>query len=409
MSRERDTRAIHEDPDKSKTSSESSQSHNSGQQQTAKAQTYDMREDGGAVSSETPSFWQRTTQEWKDELQRMRRRGANWWRMLKGYRPPIGASPYSLIMQRNKMELRRYSLFDLKSEAVHPKIPVLIVPSTINRSYILDLQPGKSLVEYLIGQDLDVFMIDWGKPTSEDRYISFDDHVEHLLGAAIDNISRLTGHKQIHLIGHCLGGMLTLVYTALHPNRVCRLINLTSPVDLRHGGMLSTWAKFANPRLLINAFGNAPWPLLQLSFHTLKPMLFLQKTAWFYERLWDDHTVDNIIALETWANDNVSIAGQFFCTYIEEIYQKNALFDGTLVVKGRRVDLTTIHQPVLNVAAQGDHIAPEQSVMALAQLIPHTQNLLLRGGHIGAVISKYASQKLWPKISAFLSGDKEQI
>lgn len=360
----------------------------------------------------------RWAQEWKEELTRGQQRVRNWFRLLGGYKPAIGATPSEVVMRRNKMAVRRYFPTtpdqgnDREHGAEHPsslsRCPVLLVPSVINRSYILDLQPGKSVVEYLVNAGLDVYLIDWGKPGAEDQYLSFDDYIDHLLRGAIQRIFRLTGTQQIHLVGHCLGGMLTLTYAALYPEEVKSLLNMTTPVDLRHGGILQTWTKPMDPDLMVDALGNAPWPLLQASFHMLKPMLQIQKVAWLYERLWDDNTIDSFISLETWSNDNVSISGEFFRTYIKEIYQRNALYNGSLVVNGRQVDIGTIQQPVLNIAAQGDHIAPEASVLGLVDRVPHTENMVLPGGHIGAVISSRASRTLWPQLVSFLRQHSSQ-
>ncbi len=354
-----------------------------------------------ATQQPKPDPFSKMAGEWGEEVKRGQMRWRNFVRLLQGYKPPIGATPSDIVFRRNKVTMRRYHRSPEVVASAPETLPVLLVPSVINRSYILDLQPGKSVVEYLANAGLDVFLLDWGKPTSEDRYQTYDDYIEHLLKGAVRKIQRLTGHDRIHLLGHCLGGMLTLTYAALYPNDVGAMLNMTTPVDLRHGGILKTWTQPMDPDLMIDALGNAPWPLLQASFHMLKPMLQLQKTAWIYERLWDDNTIDSFISLETWSNDNVHIAGEFFRTYIREIYQNNALYNGTLVVKGRRADISTLTHPVMNIAAQGDHIAPEASVVGLIDRVPQTQNLVLPGGHIGAVISRRAAKKLWPQLVDF--------
>lgn len=345
-------------------------------------------------------------QEWVGEMTRGMHRSRNAWRLLGGYRPEIAATPADVVFERNKMRLLRYRSTATELHA-HP---LLLVPSVINRHYILDLQPGKSLVEYFVNEGFDVFIIDWGKPGAEDQYITFDDVIELQLDAAVRKVVRLSGSSQIHLVGHCLGGLLTLVYASLHPKRVASMMNITTPVDLRKGGILRSWTEFMDVDQMVDALGNAPWPLLQASFHMLKPMALLQKTAWIYEKLWDDYTVDSFLALETWSNDNVSISGEFYRTYIKELYQNNALFEGTLQIRGWPVDLSKITVPVFNVAAKGDHIAPEESIVALSEKIPQTQNLLVSGGHIGGVISRRASRTLWPQMAEFFRNvvQKEQ-
>ncbi len=357
----------------------------------------------------TETLWSRWAREWGEEIERGQKRWVNGMRLLRGERPPIGATPCDIVMRRNKMVMKRYRRSPEALSKYPDALPVLLVPSVINRSYILDLQPGKSVVEFLSQAGLDVFLMDWGKPGAEDQYQTFDDTIDYILRGAIRRIQRLTARSKIHLLGHCLGGMLTLTYASLYPDEVASLLNITSPVDLRHGGILKTWTGPMDPDLMVDALGNAPWPLLQTSFHMLKPMMQLQKTAWFYERLWKDNTIDNFVPLDTWSNDNVSIAGEFFRTYIKKIYQENGLFNGTLMVNGRRVDIAKLKHPVLNIAARGDHIAPEASVVALKERVPQTENRVLPGGHIGAVISRRARQTLWPQLVDFFVRENNTI
>ena len=349
------------------------------------------------------------------ETSRLLKRSRNAMRLITGSLPRVGQTPHHVVFQRNKMSLLRY---ECPKDTANPEdngtetipeelrtersnIPILIVPSVINRHYILDLQKDRSFVEYLVKQGFDVFVISWGKVTEEDRYQTFDDYIEMLVEPSVRRICRFTGHDKIHLVGHCLGGIMALPYAALYPERIASFLNLTGPVDLRHGGILRRWTDSMDVDVMVDALGNAPWPLLQTTFHMMKPMGLLQKTAWFYEQLWKSDVVDSFVALETWANDNVSLSGEFFRTYIKEIYQKNALYNGTLIVRGRRVDLSKITVPVYNVAAKNDHIATEASVLALKDVVPQTENLVVYGGHVGVVVSRSASKKVWPKIVAF--------
>lgn len=336
------------------------------------------------------------------ESQRLLQRSRNMIRILRKPRADVGQTPHHIVFQRDTMSVARYDR-PADSVTAAQALPVLIIPSLINRSYILDLQPGKSFVEYLRDQGFDVFLADWGKPQAEAQYISFDDYIELWIGGAVRRVLRLTGAPKLHLVGHCLGGMLTMIYASLHQKQIVSLLNITTPIDLRHGGILKQWTDPMDVALMTEALGNAPWPLLQSTFHMMKPMGLLQKTAWIYENLWNDHTVNSFMALETWSNDNVSIPGSFFRTYIHELYQNNALYEGTLTIHGRAVDLKRLHVPVMNVAAEGDHIAPQASVFALKDHIPHTQNISRAGGHIGGVISRRASKQLWPDIADFLS------
>ena len=105
---------------------------------------------------------------------------------LPSRRPKVAPSAHDVVFRENKWSLLRY-----RSEKRRFRTPVLLVPSMINRHYVLDLMPGKSLVEYLVGQGHDVFCIDWGTPGPEDRFLGFDEIVDGYLGRAIRQSARI--------------------------------------------------------------------------------------------------------------------------------------------------------------------------------------------------------------------------
>ena len=103
-------------------------------------------------------------------------------------------------------------LLHFRSEATVAK-PILLVPSLINRWYVLDLRPGASLVEALAGAGFDVWLLDWGVPEAEDRYLDWDSVLKRL-GRAVRRVQRETAHASIGLLGYCMGGTLSAIYAA---------------------------------------------------------------------------------------------------------------------------------------------------------------------------------------------------
>ncbi|MBN2360471.1 MAG: poly(R)-hydroxyalkanoic acid synthase subunit PhaC, partial [Deltaproteobacteria bacterium] len=196
------------------------------------------------------------------------------------------------------------------------------------------------------------------------------------------------------------------IATALRPERVHSLIALTTPIDFEDSGLLSAWARARalDLGLVVRALGNMPWSLLQASFQMLRPTLGLNKLKALTERLWDDAFVDGVLALETWGNDNVSFPGECYRQFIEELYRRNALRRGSLQVAGVAVDLGRITCPLLNVAAQYDNIVPRSSSRALNELAGSRDatELIVPGGHIGAVVSRRAMEQVWPAVQAWI-------
>lgn len=322
---------------------------------------------------------------------------------LPGRQPPrVGATPADTLHRENKWRLLRY-----RPAAGGPRhaTPVLLVPSLINRHYVLDLQPGRSLVEWLVGRGHDVYLIDWGTPAAEDRYLELDDICDRYIGRALRRTARAAGSERVHVLGYCLGGTLAAMHTALRPERVASLVALAAPISFTDDGLLSTWSRSPSFDVgaLVAGAGNVPWPLLQASFHMLRPTLGLAKLVGLIDRAWDDEFLDGFFATERWGNDNVSFPGAAYRRYIDELYKRDALVRGELSLTGQRVDLSRITCPTLAVTFEHDNIVPWRSAAALVDHVGarDKEQLHLRGGHIGAVVSRKAATGLWPELSRF--------
>jgi polyhydroxyalkanoate synthase subunit PhaC len=316
--------------------------------------------------------------------------------------PKVGQTPADVVHTENKWRLLRYRP---RPEGPAYRTPVLMVPALINRWYVLDLMPRKSFIEWLVARGHDVFMIDWGTPGSEDRFLTFDDIADRYLGRALRIAARSGDEGRAHLLGYCMGGILTAVHTAAHPDRVASLVQLAAPVSFHDDGLLSVWTRTRSfdVNALVGACGNVPQQLMQGAFHMLRPTLSLSKAAYLLDRAWDDHSLDGFLALETWGNDNVSLPGDFYRRYIEELYRDDALLGGTFTLSGRPVHLEAIHCPVLNITFENDGIVLWRSAAALLDHVSSVDkvHLHLPGGHVGAVVSSKAAQTLWPQVAEF--------
>ena len=320
-------------------------------------------------------------------------------RMTRG-RPQVGLTPADVVHRENKWRLLRYRPRKLKYET-----PVLLVPSLINRHYVLDLMPGKSFAEYLVAQGHDTYVIDWGTPQDEDRFVTFDDVCDRWLGRAVRVTARTAGTPAAHLLGYCLGGTLTAIYTAAPPEHVASLVELAAPIGFHDDGLLSAWTRTQSFDLdtLVDATGNVPWQLMQSAFHLLRPTLSLSKAVHVIDRAWDDEFLDGFLALESWGNDNVSFPGECYRRYVRELYRDNALVKGTFALSGRPAKLENIRCPVLDVTFVHDNIVPTESARVLLDHVSSVDKAELRlgGGHVGAVVSKKAATTLWPKLHDF--------
>ena len=314
--------------------------------------------------------------------------------------PLVGTTPHTVVWTENKWRLLRFS-----PQRPRFATPVLLVPSLINRWYVLDLGPGRSFIEWLVAQGHDVLCIDWGTPGAEDRYLTWDDFAGRYVGRAVRVASRFGRTGNVHLLGYCLGGTLTASYAAAFPEQVATLLALAAPIDFEYAGIMSTWTRTPtfDVAALVEAFGNVPWPLMQASFHMLRPTLRAAKTVALIDRAWDDEFLEGFLATERWGNDNVSFPGACYARYIDEMYRGNQLVRGSFSLAGRQAELAAIRCPTLALAFADDHIVPLKSAAPLVEHVSSADKQLVvqDGGHVGAVVSRKASQRLWPIMSKF--------
>lgn len=330
-------------------------------------------------------------------------------RHLAGGGPEVGTTPSDVIHRENKWELRHYRP-DPQADRLQTS-PVLLVPSLINRHYILDLIPEKSFVQYLLAQGHDVYIIDWGTPGDEDRLLGLDDYCDTYLGRAVRTVARRSSTDKTHLLGYCLGGTMTAIYAAADSGDLDTMALMAAPVDFHDDGLLSIWGRTDSIDVdaIVDAFGNMPWPLMQLGFHLLRPTMNLSKAVYALDKGTDDRFLEGFLALETWSNDNVSFPGKAFREYIDKLYRQNQLVNDEFALSGRRIVLSDIDCPVLNISFEHDHIVPAESATALNEHIDDEllNHVHLYGGHVGSVVSSKASDNLWPLISQWFAGQSQ--
>lgn len=338
-----------------------------------------------------------------DESWKTPARWRNALRLALGeLRPKLAQTPHDEVARWGRVRLLRF-----RPSGTPLPCPVLMIPSIINRWYVLDLRPGQSYIEHLVGRGIPVYVLDWGTPGPQDAWATMEDHILRWQGAAVRAACRDAGVAAVHLLGYCLGGTFAAAYTALRPERVAGLIALAAPVSFDDDGLLSSWAR--NPDLdvdrLVGALGSIPAVMLQASFGLLDPMAQTRKVAGFLEKLWDEGYVERFLALETWLGDNVAFPGATYLRHIKDLYRENALVKGSFLIGGTAVDLPAIACPLLTVLSRTDHIVPPSAASALHDLVASKDRTLLEleGGHIGITVGSRARDGLWTATADWLA------
>jgi len=322
----------------------------------------------------------------------------------------VGASPAETVYRVDKMRLQHY----LTEADPQFRTPLLFVFALVNRPYILDLRPGKSVVSHFIQRGFDTYNLDWGVPSDGDRFLDMEDYIEGYLNDVVDRVRHRTACERINILGYCMGGTMSAIYTALHPDKVKNLILLAAPVDWSNReNLLAKWTDrdvFDVDRL-IEVFGNAPPELLQNSFLLLKPISTLvEKYFTFYDNMEDEKFLEDFFAMETWLNDNIPVAGEMFRQFVKYCMQENRLIHGKLRVGEREVHLRDISCPILNLAASNDHLVPCGQSLPFNDAVgsPDRKSITFPAGHIGMAVGSKANRELWPKVCDWLAERSEK-
>ncbi|HEY9206372.1 MAG TPA: class III poly(R)-hydroxyalkanoic acid synthase subunit PhaC [Candidatus Methanoperedens sp.] len=333
----------------------------------------------------------------------------NFTKFTKGVeifsKPPdfsVGTTPHRIVYNEDKMKLLHYRPTVEKTSS----IPVLIVYALVNRQYILDLQPDKSVIKHLLDEGFDIYMIDWGYPTGMDRYLTIDDYVNGYINNAVDYIRKTSGADKITLLGVCQGGTYSVMYTALHPEKVKNLITLVAPVDFdTDKALLNIWARNMDVDKIVDYYGIVPGDFLNAGFLLLDPFkLMIDKYIGLLERIDDEKTVENFLRMEKWIFDSPGQAGETFRQFMKDCYQKNLLIKNKMVVGGKKVNLKDITVPLLNVMAQFDHLVPNESTIPLTEAVSSAdkETLIFPTGHIGIFVGSKSQNEVCPKIAHWL-------
>ncbi|MGE5185950.1 MAG: alpha/beta fold hydrolase [Acidobacteriota bacterium] len=312
--------------------------------------------------------------------------------------PPLAQTPRDELALEGGAKLYRFG------GGAGRGTPLLLVPSLINRWYVLDLRPGASLVEALVGAGFDVWCLDWGVPEAEDRFLDWE-AVLARLARATRRVLREAGADKLAVLGYCMGGTLTAIHVAQHAKQIAALITLAAPIDFELGGQLRCMVE---PRWFdadaIADAGNVAPQQMQSGFVALRPTLELGKLASLPDLAADPAARGAFLALDAWASDNIPFPAEAYRRYIADMYQGNQLVAGTHRVRGREVKLGDIRSPTLVITASRDAICPPRAALALLDHVGSAERdaLEVPGGHVGAVVGSKAAREMYPALVRWL-------
>jgi polyhydroxyalkanoate synthase len=283
--------------------------------------------------------------------------------------------------------------------------PVLVVPSLINRGYILDLLPERSFMTFLAREGFRPFLVDWQSPGEAERRFDLADYILGRLAGALDAVVGVCGEKPV-LIGYCMGGDLALGLAHHRAGDLAGLALLATPWDFHaerpeQAAVLAALLPAFAP--LLDSLGELPVDLLQALFAALDPSLALRKFLTFAALDPESERARQFVALEDWLNDGVPLAASVARECLGQWYGENATALGAWRLGGRAVLPQRIKLPSLAVIPDQDRIVPPGSALALAKALPDCRILRAPTGHIGMMSGGRAEAAVWQPVAGWIA------
>ena len=300
----------------------------------------------------------------------------------------LATTPGKVVYQNELLQLIQYAP---TTETVHA-MPLLIVPPWINKYYVLDLGPSKSLIKYVVDQGFTVFVVSWINPDTRHARKTFEDYmIEGLLDAA-DAVKRECGTETINVAGYCVGGTLLSTGLAYLAGRGETLFNavtfLTTQVDFSEAGDLlffTTDEQIEGLEELMSERGYLDGSRMANVFNVMRS----RDLIWPY-------VVSNYMLgkkpfpfdLLYWNQDSTRMCAANHAFYLREFYNENNFAKGKMSMGGVKLNLKKITVPIFELATKEDHIAPARSVYKGARMFGGPVEFVLSGsGHIAGVVN----------------------
>lgn len=304
----------------------------------------------------------------------------------------LATTPGKVVFRNRLLEVLHYAPTTTKVHAV----PLVIVTPWINKFYILDLNPKKSLIKYLLDQGFDVYVTSWKNPDPDMRDVTFDDYLTDGIGRIIDIARSISGAEKVNAVGYCIGGAALATFAAW-ANRhypasqvpIASMTLLTTLVDYHKPGDIEVFLDEGSYRWLTHS-------MAQKGFLDGKEMAAAFRLLRSNSLIWH-YVVHGYLYGETpppfdvlyWNMDTTRMPAAMHAWYLRQFYLDNNLVrKDVLRVAGESIDLSRIVQPVYAVSAADDHIAPWRQTFKINNHVAGPKRYVLSSsGHILGIVN----------------------
>jgi len=312
-----------------------------------------------------------------------------------GYRRDVTDPP--AVWRQGSTSLHRYG-------PAGSGAPVLIVPSLVNKSYILDLNSQGSFCRSLAENGLVPYLVDWGEPGAEEAEFGLTDYVSRL-NAMLDAVEAEQEKKSpVSIVGYCMGGLLALPTAIERQDRVGKLVLMAMPWDFHSAkapGPNASQMLVAACEPVLSMFGRLPVDCVQAMFAAIDPLNAYRKFQFFAGLDPASGKAHRFVALEDWLNDGVSLTAPVARETLGGWYAENRTASLNWKVGGHVVNPADFHGETLVVIPKSDRIVPPESALAVTELLEDVRLLRPALGHIGMMSGRRAAE-LWDRVTRFL-------
>jgi len=319
-------------------------------------------------------------------------------------------TPSDVIDVGRTREVHRY----IRTPGVRAKgLPLLFVPPLGSQAACFDLRRGLSLAEDFVSRGRPTYLVDYGPLMGEDRKVGIEHFVNDVLPDAIRKVSEDAGGRPVHLLGWSLGGILSLLTAARHPDLPIQTVTMVgSPFDFsKHPTLTPVRAigKYTGGRIIGTGFkvmGSIPAPLVSLGFKATSLPVYLKKPRTLWTRRNDREFLTQVQAVDQIMNNMLAYPGRATLQAYHRLALGNEIATGQVQGPTKLVKLADVRVPVMNVAGTTDVLAPIASVQHVGTLLPNSPDVRLPvapGGHLGILTGTKAPETTWVEIKKFLA------
>lgn len=335
------------------------------------------------------------------------------------------ANAYDLLVGESVGDLRRTpaqiideapqrTIFRFRPPERHgrPLAPVLLIPPLAAPTLAFDLRRGCSLAEYLVAEGRPTYMADYGEISFSDRDLGLEHWIDDVIPQAVEIASRDAGDVPVHVVGWCLGAIMSLMAAAAHEDLpIASITAVAAPFDTSEVKLVAPLRPLAEltggaiGTALYRVMGGAPAPLVRAGYRLAAFDKYLLKPVAIAQHLDDRDFLAQIEAVDRFTSNMIAYPGRTMGQLYHRFFIVNELAEGTLELPDRTVDLADVRVPVLAVAGRTDALAPVAAVRRLVDLLPNAPEVRFEtapGGHLGVLTGRGARTTTWAYLDAFM-------